>query len=190
MTEARLIRSGVTVHATIAAGVALVLSFVPGCERELRPFQELEMASASSQKPMGTTLYAGAEKPPTPEISPFQENAYGIAEGKRLYTQFNCAGCHANGGGGMGPALMDEEWIYGDHPANIFATIVEGRPNGMPSWRNKLTDAQVWQLVAYVQSMTGQAPIDALPGRSDHMRATTPENARSAVPPVQSGAVP
>ena len=90
----------------------------------------------------------------------------------------------------MGPALMDEEWIYGDHPANIFATIVEGRPNGMPSWRNKLTDAQVWQLVAYVQSMTGQAPIDALPGRSDHMRATTPENARSAVPPVQSGAVP
>jgi cytochrome c oxidase cbb3-type subunit III len=166
----------------LAACVAL-----SACEREVRPFQELEVASASSQKPMLTTLHAGPQKPATPETSPFQENAYGIAEGKRLFTQFNCSGCHGNGGGGMGPPLMDADWIYGDHPANIFAAIVEGRPNGMPSWRNKLTDAQVWQLVAYVQSMTGQAPIDALPSRSDHMRATTPENARSAVPPVQTG---
>jgi cytochrome c oxidase cbb3-type subunit 3 len=173
--------------ATLLAGALLLLT---ACEREYRPFRELEIASASSQRPMVTTLYAGAEKPPTPEMSPFQENAYGIGEGKRLFTQLNCAGCHANGGGGMGPPLMDAEWIYGDHPANIFATIVEGRPNGMPSWRGKLTDAQVWQLVAYVQSMTGQAPLDALPGRADHMRATTPENARSAVPSVETGVTP
>ena len=174
----------------VAPVILLMLGLTAGCEREVRPFQELEVASASSQKPMVTGLYAGAERPPTPEISPFQENAYGMAEGKRLFTLLNCAGCHANGGGGMGPPLMDDEWINADHPANLFPTMIEGRPNGMPAWRNKLTDAQVWQLVAYVQSMTGQAPIDVLPGRSDHMRATTPENARSAVPPVQSGAVP
>ena len=117
-------------------------------------------------------------------------NSSAVSEGQRLFSWYNCAGCHAKGGGGMGPPLMDDEWIYGDHPSNIFGTIVEGRPNGMPSWRNMLTDAQVWQLVAYVQSMTGQAPMDALPGRTDHLRATTPENARPAVPPVQGGAVP
>ena len=83
-----------------------------GCEREARPFQE-RVAAASSQKPMGTDLYAGPQRPPTPENSPFQENAWGIAEGKRLFDQFNCVGCHAHGGGGMGPALMDDEWIYG-----------------------------------------------------------------------------
>lgn len=172
-------------------GVLLLAGSTLACEREVRPFREIEIASTSSQKPLGTTLHAGPEtRPPTPEISPFQENAYGIAEGKRLFTQMNCVGCHGHGGGGMGPPLMDDEWIYGDHPANLFATIVEGRPNGMPAWRGKLTDAQVWQLVAYVQSMTGQAPMDALPGRTDHMRATTPENARPAVPPVQGGATP
>ena len=35
---------------------------------------------------------------------------------------------------------MDREWIYGGQPANIFATIVEGRPNGMPSWRGRIPD--------------------------------------------------
>jgi cytochrome c oxidase cbb3-type subunit 3 len=82
---------------------------------------------------------------------------------------------------------MDDEWIYGSQPANIFETIVEGRPNGMPSFRNKIADQQVWELVAYVQSMSGQEPIDVLPSRSDHMRYSTPENARRAEVPKQTG---
>jgi len=45
----------------------------------------------------------------------------------------------------------------------------------MPSFRNKIPDYQVWQLVAYVQSMSGQTPIDASPGRSDRMRPHLPE---------------
>jgi cytochrome c oxidase cbb3-type subunit 3 len=172
---------------TRLAGACALLLLLPGCERELRPFRDLPVAAARSQEPVGTSLFAGAQAPPTPQNSPFQENAYGIAEGKRLFTALNCAGCHGNGGGGMGPALMDDQWIYGSHPANIFATIVEGRPNGMPSWRNKIPDHQVWQLVAYTQSLSGQAPVDAMPGRADHMRSSTPENARSAQTPVQTG---
>ncbi len=134
-----------------------------------------------------TGLYAGAPPPPPAPASPFQHNAYAIGEGKRLYSAYNCVGCHSHGGGGMGPALMDDQWIYGSRPDNIFNTIVEGRPNGMPSWRNKITDEQVWQLVAYVQSMNGLAPIDALPGRDDHLKSATPENARPAATPVQTG---
>jgi cytochrome c oxidase cbb3-type subunit 3 len=139
------------------------------CQREVRPFQELAVASARTQKSLGE--------------SPFQKNAYGTAEGKRLFDQYNCSGCHAHGGGGMGPPLMDDAWVYGSEPANIFASIVEGRPNGMPAWRSKIPDQQVWELVAYVQSMSGNEPIDVLPGRSDHMRYSTPENARRAQTP-------
>jgi cytochrome c oxidase cbb3-type subunit 3 len=29
---------------------------------------------------------------------------------------------------------MDDQWVYGDAPQNLFATIVQGRPNGMPSF--------------------------------------------------------
>src|SRR5690606_21238546 len=63
----------------------------------------------------------------------YEENAFHISQGKRFYTWFNCVGCHGNGGGGSGPALMDDAWIYGSAIENIAATIREGRPNGMPS---------------------------------------------------------
>jgi cytochrome c oxidase cbb3-type subunit 3 len=54
----------------------------------------------------------------------------------------------------MGPPLMDNVWIYGDSIENIAATIREGRPNGMPSFRGFLPDEQIWQLAAYVRSLS------------------------------------
>ena len=163
---------------------ALCLACI-GCERESRPFTSLP--SAAAQKTVGTDLFAGPVAPPRADTSPFQENAWGVSEGKRLFSYYNCVGCHAHGGGGMGPALMDDKWIYGRQASNIFETIVAGRPNGMPSFRNKIQDVQVWQLVAYVQSMTGQNPLDVLPGRSDHMRTRPPENMTPAQSQVQTG---
>ena len=55
----------------------------------------------------------------------------------------------------MGPPLMDDQWIYGSAPANIVATILEGRPNGMPAFRGKIPDHQAMQLAAYVRSISG-----------------------------------
>ncbi len=158
-----------------AATLGVAATALAGCERESRPFRDLPAAAARSQTETQTSLHAGAPVPPSGTLSPYQENAWGQAEGKRLFTTFNCVGCHANGGGGIGPPLMDDEWIYGFTPANIYSTIVEGRPDGMPSFRNKVPDYQVWQLVAYVQSMSGQTPIDASPGRSDHLHPRRPE---------------
>jgi cytochrome c oxidase cbb3-type subunit 3 len=156
--------------------VVLFMALVAAaCERESRPFRDLPAASARSQTETQSPLHAGSPPPPSGTWSPFQQNAWGIAEGKRLYSSFNCVGCHAHGGGGIGPPLMDDEWIYGWQAANLFSTILEGRPNGMPSFRNKIPDQQVWQLVAYVQSMSGQTPIDASGTRSDHMRAHEPD---------------
>jgi cytochrome c oxidase cbb3-type subunit III len=165
---------------------ALCIMFV-ACEREERPFQGLPTDAAGAQHPVINPLHAGGPPPPLPELSPFQQNAWGISEGKRLYENVNCVGCHSHGGGGMGPALMDDKWIYGSYPGNMFATIVEGRPNGMPAFRNRLTDTQVWQIVAYIQSMSGQAPIAALPGRSDHLSVGAPESQRPAETPRHTG---
>lgn len=144
------------------------------CERERRPFRDLPATAAPPQTETQTPLFAGQPPPASGSVSPYQENAWGIGEGKRLFAAYNCSGCHAQGGGAIGPALMDDEWIYGFDPANIYSTILEGRPNGMPSFRN-IPEQQVWQLVAYVQSMSGGTPIDASPGRSDHMRTRVPE---------------
>ncbi|MFN7140138.1 MAG: c-type cytochrome, partial [Limisphaerales bacterium] len=84
--------------------------------------------------------------------------------------------CHFNGGGGIGPPLMDDQWIYGSDPANVFASIVEGRPNGMPAYRDRIPDADVWKIVAYVRSLSGQVRMDVAPGRPDAMTTRkTPE---------------
>ena len=171
----------------LGIGLWALSLFAASCEREIRPFQTLAVASARTQKPVLSPIFPGGQPLPEPNESPFQKNAYGTAEGKRLFDQYNCTGCHSHGGGGMGPPLMDDKWVYGSEPANIFESIVEGRPNGMPAWRNKVPDQQVWELVAYIQSMSGNEPIDVLPSRSDHMRYSTPENARRAQTPKQTG---
>lgn len=98
-------------------------------------------------------------------------NAFDISEGQRLFKWFNCGGCHFNGGGGIGPALMDDQWIYGSSMENIAASIREGRPNGMPSFRGKIPEDQVWQIAAYVRSMSGLAPKSAVSARSDGLNA-------------------
>jgi cytochrome c oxidase cbb3-type subunit 3 len=69
----------------------------------------------------------------------------------------------------MGPALMDDEWIYGSNPEQVFATIAEGRPNGMPSFKYRLSNQQIWQLVAYVRSLSSLNPKGARSGREEHM---------------------
>jgi cytochrome c oxidase cbb3-type subunit 3 len=106
----------------------------------------------------------------TPEIEgAYEGNAYGIAEGQRLYGWYNCAGCHSQGGGGIGPALMDDYWIYGSEPPQVYRTIAEGRPNGMPSFGGHVPSHQIWQLVAYVRSLAKLQPPDAISVRSEHL---------------------
>jgi cytochrome c oxidase cbb3-type subunit 3 len=121
--------------------------------------------------------------PSQPVVNEYENNAFALSEGKRLFSQMNCVGCHAHGGGGMGPALMDSKWIYGHQPEQIFSTILEGRPNGMPSFRGKLPDYQIWQLAAYVRSLSGQTSKSAAPGRDDDMQSKEPENSKEKETP-------
>src|SRR5262245_17110997 len=75
------------------------------------------------------------ELPKSDEAKTYDGNPEQIEAGHQLFQAFNCVGCHFNGGGGIGPALMDNKWIYGSSMENIASTIREGRPNGMPSFR-------------------------------------------------------
>jgi cytochrome c oxidase cbb3-type subunit III len=107
--------------------------------------------------------------------NPYEGNAYAVSQGQQLFEQYNCSGCHFHGGGGIGPALMDDEWIYGSSPANIYSSIAEGRPNGMPSWGGRIPDFQIWQLVTYVRAVGGFEGR-VIPGaRADEMQARKAE---------------
>jgi cytochrome c oxidase cbb3-type subunit 3 len=167
----------------------MALSLV-ACEREQRHFNEPPSASEALNSVALSPLQPGTPTPPNHPPNPYEGNAFAASEGKRLFEWFNCAGCHGHGGGGMGPALMDEQWIYGSEPAQIFATIIEGRPNGMPSFRGRVPTQQVWQLVTYVRSLSGQLPKDVAPGRADHMMMKPSEQSMPRETPQASSPQP
>ncbi|MGB1559888.1 MAG: c-type cytochrome [Sinimarinibacterium flocculans] len=83
-----------------------------------------------------------------------------LRDGRRLFVLMNCAGCHGGrAGGGMGPSLRDEVWLYGDDDAQIFDSIAQGRANGMPAWGTQLPEREIWKLVTYIRSLrTPQEP--------------------------------
>ncbi|HET7435453.1 MAG TPA: cytochrome c [Thermoanaerobaculia bacterium] len=149
---------------------ALSLALVASCRREQR---ELRRSPAAAARTGGIVRLSDLQPgQPSPDIivrNLSEERAYDLSEGKRLYASYNCVGCHSHGGGGIGPPLMDSEWIYGSNPENIHDTIVEGRPNGMPSFGGKIPDYQIWEIAAYVRSLSGLAPTPAAPSRDDHM---------------------
>jgi cytochrome c oxidase cbb3-type subunit III len=170
----------------IYVAVACVV-LAAGCDRERRDFKlpNGEQLTASTRL---TELQPGSPSDPGMKESPLQNNAFALSEGKRLYSSYNCVGCHAHGGGAIGPALMDHRWIYGSRPEQIFATIVQGRPNGMPSFGGRIPEQQLWQIVAYVQSLSGEVRKGAAPARDDDMSVGKPEMSREPQhPPVQTG---
>jgi cytochrome c oxidase cbb3-type subunit 3 len=158
------------------------------CNRESRTFRPEPAHAATDLDDVALTSFAPGGIPRTmprdPKAEAFLGNAYDLSQGKTLFKQMNCNGCHANGGGDSGPALMDDRWIYGGAVENVAASIREGRPNGMPSFRGKLTEHQIRQLAAYVLSMSGNASSSAAPQRDDAMNPHPSESRQSTRPPV------
>ena len=140
-------------------GFALVLA---ACNREQRIGDVAPAAASAVQGTREVDLQPGVKIPDVDAPNPYEGNYQAMNEGKRLYAWFNCSGCHSPGGGGsIGPALIDDQWIYGNKPGNIYETIVKGRPNGMPSFGGKIPSYQIWQLVTYVRSMSPQSAMEA-----------------------------
>ena len=158
-----------TIRSLVLSAASLALAATLGaCRREERRFRE-SPPSATPTSVRVSVLQPGTPQDTTHARNPYENNAYAQSEGQRLFGWYNCAGCHANGGGGIGPPLMDDQWIYGSSPENIYATIIQGRPNGMPSFAGKIPTTQVWQLVTYVRSLSAQNGTGSRSSRTDHM---------------------
>ncbi|HEX6534097.1 MAG TPA: c-type cytochrome [Gemmatimonadaceae bacterium] len=79
-------------------------------------------------------------------------------EGRKLFLEYNCYGCHGGlAGGAMGPSLRDTVWKYGGSDQQIAASIHDGRPMGMPTWGKTLSADQIKTLVTYIRSLRTNA---------------------------------
>lgn len=128
--------------------------------------------------------------------NPLKNDPDAVARGMQDFANFNCIGCHMpHGGGGMGPALSNHVWIYRDSPANLYLDIAQGRSAGMPAFGAMLPDRTIWELVAYIQSLsdspdhsfgittstTPDHPVEQVP--AGQVQTTTPWKFTEPMPP-------
>jgi mono/diheme cytochrome c family protein len=73
-------------------------------------------------------------------------------EGDELYAEF-CAACHGpSGEGGIGPALVDNEFVASQNEAELAELISSGRADtAMPGFEGRLSDLEVAAIVAFLQ---------------------------------------
>ena len=145
-------RAAWTLAITISLGLAA------GCSNG-----RADNAPAGAAAPINTAVgpIPGGGPPFAGRTNPFSGDRVALAEGRKLFNWYNCSGCHGgHAGGGMGPSLRDEDWIYGNRDDQIFDSIAHGRAHGMPTWGTKIPEQQIWKLVAYIKSMRTAAEPD------------------------------
>lgn len=156
----------------------VALGFIAGCSRGSHSGEAIASVPAGNQGVIDSALAPGLNHTlvtTDPRAAAYYDNAAAVNNGKRLFQQYNCSGCHSSGGGGMGPSLMDGEWIYGGRLEQIHQTLVVGRPNGMPAWGGKVPDQQLWEISAYVRSLS-------LPQTLAAQNGPTPSQSPAPVP--------
>ena len=158
----------------ICAALLLSVVMLTACKREQRSLRDEPAQRAVFSAAPESSLVPGGKLGKVIVKSPAEGNAYSISQGQKLYSFYNCSGCHGeHGGGGIGPPLMESKLHYGSDPDNIFDTISKGRPNGMPNWGARIPESQIWQIVAFVKSLSGGEPKNASNARPDTIETKT-----------------
>ncbi|MBI3789654.1 MAG: c-type cytochrome [Gemmatimonadetes bacterium] len=155
MSRAALLRRLVPHLALAVLTAGAVVSFLrvrPGAAAPQAGPDTLRFVPHPETHPVG---WPSHDRPPT-LTHPYAPDKQAIAVGAKLYVSYNCVDCHgADGNGSMGPSLADGRWHFGGSDGEVFESIYEGRPDGMPAWGGRISNDQVWMLVAYVQSLNG-----------------------------------
>jgi cytochrome c oxidase cbb3-type subunit 3 len=90
--------------------------------------------------------------PDDPRASVIETNAFQISEGGRLFRWHGCDQCHTETSQGAAN-LTRFDRRYGDSTTQLYASIAQGRPDGMPAYAGKIASQQIWQLAAYVGNL-------------------------------------
>ena len=78
-----------------------------------------------------------------------------IKKGAEVFEN-NCVACHMEKGyGDIGPNLTDEYWLWAKGtPETVYPIVFNGVvDNGMPNWAEVLSKEEIYQVVAYVQTL-------------------------------------
>lgn len=116
---------------------------------------------ATMHKPLVVAGVCGALALGTASLAGAAES--GAGRQAKLFVE-NCSACHRSNGTGVPPvfpALTDSKVAKGDKA--LLAQLVLAGRNGMPSFRNDLSNEQLADILSYVRSNWGadRSPITA-----------------------------
>ena len=99
---------------------------------------------------------AAASNSGTPtKLNPCMGIPEAVVEGRTIWMQTGCSGCHGMGGGGMGPSVMDDQWKFGGEDEAVLK-LIKGSIQGqtMPNvFGLLLKDEQIWKIIAWIRSI-------------------------------------
>lgn len=119
----------------------------------------------------------------------YLSDAPALEAGKKIFITA-CAACHAaDGGGTVGPNLVDEYWLHGGSMADVFKSIKYGWPEkGMKSWKDDYSPAQIAQLASYIKSIQGTKPATAKEPQGEiYKEQATTDSTKAATPEIKAG---
>jgi mono/diheme cytochrome c family protein len=131
-----------------------------GCAQSItaQPQQDPPKVAVPDQQPKASDAPAPADQQKPKKLNPFTGNEAAIKEGRQLYLQAGCPGCHGSGGGGAmagATAFIRDTWKFGGDDETYFK-VTKGTYPGqtMPAvFGAVLTDEQVWKIIAWIRSI-------------------------------------
>lgn len=114
-----------------------------------------------------------------------------VQEGFRIYDN-HCSMCHG------GPGLTRQPWVAGMEPSppyligatdmfnrsDLFWIVSRGiKMSGMPAWRDRLSDKEVWSVVAFLDALHTITPAEYARMRSAQQPPGPPAGAPSGTAP-------
>jgi mono/diheme cytochrome c family protein len=86
-----------------------------------------------------------------------------LSAGKKSYQRL-CEKCHGPEGKGDGtaatgaqpPDLTDAQWDFGSSDGEMFAVIHDGTSKDMEGYKDRMSDAEIWNVVNYIKSLAGK----------------------------------
>ena len=152
----------------VAAGCCLLALIA--CQRERRDLRPAPAGAAvfGDAARLSQLQPGGAQSQPL-VANPYQGNAYAISEGQRLFAWYNCSGCHANGGGGIGPPLIKHAFALRRRARqSVRHDRQRAGPMACRHGAGASRNIRSGRLVAFVRSLNGLEPKSATPVRDGH----------------------
>jgi cytochrome c oxidase cbb3-type subunit 3 len=133
-------------YGLIAFGLCYIAYYALLTDWSQRAQYEAEVAALEAK-------YAAVREANRPSANPYRGDVAAIAKGEETWTTI-CVACHLPEGTGLvGPSLVDPYWKYGNSDAELFSTVSDGRPLGMPPWGPQLGAEKIWQVLAYMETL-------------------------------------